>query len=137
MAATIMAMAISTSIVVMSRGFSSLDTSRCISYASQILQSEMEKMRLTSWGNGTAAGNGTSGVTAYSTTLTTLTIDSSFTSSGDVGSRMILQRIAEDVHAGMIKVTLTITWTTSDRHTLSRSYVTYYGKNGLYDFFIV
>ena len=135
MAATVMALAISTSILVMQRGFSSLDSSRCISYASQIMQSEMEKMRLTQWGNGTAAGNGTTGVTAYPAILTTLTIDSSFTSTGDVGSRMTLKRIAEDVHTGMIKVTLTISWTTSDMHTLSRSYITYYGKNGLYDFF--
>ena len=130
-----MALAISTSLVVMGRGFSNLDSARCISYASQIMQSEFEKMRLTQWGNGTAAGNGTTGVTAYSTLLTTVPIDTTFVTAGDVGSRMILKRIAEDVHPGVIKLTLTITWTTHDRHTLSRSYVTYYAKNGLYDYF--
>jgi Tfp pilus assembly protein PilV len=138
MAAAVMALAISTSLVVMGRGFASLDSARCISYASQIMQSELEKMRLTQWGDGdgTAAGNGTTGVSAYPTTLTTINIDPSFTNAGDVGSRMTLQRIATFVHTGMIKVTLTITWTTFDRRTLSRSYITYYGKNGLYDFFI-
>ena len=135
MAAAVMALAIMSSLVAMGRAFAPLDSARCISYASQIMQSEMEKMRLTSWGNGTAAGNGTTGITAYSTTATTLPIDTSFTTAGDLGSRMTLTRTASDVHAGMIKITLTITWTTSDRRTLSRSYITYYGQNGLYDFF--
>jgi hypothetical protein len=137
MAAAVMALAISTSIVVMSRGFNNLDSARCFSYASQIMQSELEKMRLTKWGNGTAAGNGTDGVTAYATSLTTLPIDASFTSAGDVGSRMTMTRIAENVHTGMIKVTLRISWKAIDGRTLSRSYVTYYGQNGLYDYFII
>jgi Tfp pilus assembly protein PilV len=137
MAAAVMAFAISTSLVVMGRGFNSLDSSRCISYASQIMQSELEKMRLTQWGDGTAAGNGTTGVTAYATTVTTIPIAASFTNVGDVGSRMTMTRVASDVHTGMIQVTLRISWTTFDRHTLSRSYVTYYGKNGLYDFFVL
>lgn len=137
MAAAVMALAISTSIVVMSRGFNNLDSARCFSYASQIMQSELEKMRLTKWGNGTAAGNGTDGVTAYPTALTNLPIDASFTSAGDVGSRMTMTRIAENVHTGMIKVTLRISWKTIDGRALSRSYVTYYGQNGLYDYFII
>jgi Tfp pilus assembly protein PilV len=135
-AAAVMALAISSSILVMGRGLASLDTARCLSYASQIMQSEMEKIRLTQWGDGTSAGGGTFGVTAFSTTATALTIDSTFVSAGDVGSRMTLTRKAEDVHPGMIKITLVITWTTYDRRTLTRSYVTYYGKNGLYDYFI-
>ncbi len=144
MAAAVMALAISSALLVMSRGFASLDSARCISYASQIMQSELEKMRLTHWGNGTAAGNATpdpitgltTGVTSYPTTSTAVTIDSSFTTAGDIGSRMTLTRIATDVHTGMIQVTLTIRWTTFDGRTLSRSYITYYGKNGLYDFFV-
>ncbi len=135
MAAAVMALSISTSILVMGRGFASLDSARCISYASQIMQSELERMRLTQWGDGTAAGNGTTGVTAYPTTLTTVPIDSTFVTSGDFGSRMTLQRIAANVHTGMIQVTLTITWKAYDGHTLSRTYITYYGQKGLYDYF--
>lgn len=145
MAAAVMALSISTSILVMGRGFSSLDSARCISYASQIMQSELEKMRLTQWGDGVAgAGSGTTGVSFYKTIAQapngeSLPIDPSFANAGDVGSRMSLTRIAANAPGhttGMIQVTLTITWTTSDRHTLSRSYVTYYGQGGLYDFFI-
>lgn len=137
MAAAVMAMAISTSIMVMGRGFNNLDSARCFSYASQIMQSELEKMRLTKWGNGTAAGNGNEGITAYKATLENLPIDATFTSAGDVGSRMTMTRIAENVHAGMIKVTLRISWKTIDGRAMSRSYVTYYGQNGLYDFFVL
>lgn len=131
----VLALAIGTSLTVLARGFDSLDSARCISYASQIMQSEMEKMRLTSWGNGTTAGTGTTGVTAYSTTPTTITVDSSFYSTGDVGSRMTVTRTASDVHTGMIKISFTISWTTHDGHAMSRTYFSYYGKNGLYDFF--
>ncbi|HEX2852097.1 MAG TPA: hypothetical protein VHO24_02580 [Opitutaceae bacterium] len=135
MAAGVMALAIGSSLVVMGRGFGHLDSARCISYASQIMQSELEKMRLTQWGDGTTAGTGTTGVTAFPAAVTTVTIPASFFTAGDIGSRMTMTRRAEDVHTGMIKVTLTITWTTYDRRTLSRSYITYYGKNGLYDYF--
>lgn len=136
MAAGVMAFAISSAIVVLGRGFTSLDTARCLSYSSQIMQSELEKMRLTQWGNGTTAGTGTTGVTVYPTAWTNVPIAAAFTTAGDVGSRMTMQRIAEDVHTGMIKITIKITWTTYDgRRTMSRSYITYYGKNGLYDFF--
>lgn len=137
MAAAVMAFAISSSLVVMGRGFNSLDSSRCISYASQIMQSELEKMRLTHWGDGTTAGDGTTGVTAYRTTPTVIPIAAAFTNVGDVGSRMVLTRTAREVHTGMIEVKLSIQWTTFDRHTLTRTYVTYYGKNGLYDFFVL
>lgn len=134
-AAVVMTLAIGTSLLVLARGFDSVDTARCLSYASQIMQSELERDRLTTWGDGTTAGTGTTGITAYSTTATTLTIDSAFTSTGDVGSRMTLTRQASDVHTGMIKITYTITWTTHSGHTMSRSYSTYYGKEGLYDYF--
>lgn len=146
MAAAVMALAIMSTLVAMGRAFAPLDSARCISYASQIMQSEMEKMRLTTWGDGTTAGTGTTGITAYKTIAQapngeSLPIDTSFTTAGDLGSRMTLTRLASDVaghgaSGGMIMVKLTITWTTADRRTLTRSYITYYGKNGLYDFFV-
>ena len=70
MATLVLALAIGTALTVLARGFSSLDSARCFSYAAQIMQSELEKMRMTPWGDGTAAGNGTIGVTAYPTAST-------------------------------------------------------------------
>jgi Tfp pilus assembly protein PilV len=137
MAGAVLALSIASALVAMGRAFSPLDSARCISYASQIMQSEMEKMRLTTWGNGTAAGNGTTGITAYPTTPTAVTFSTSgFTSAADLGSRMTMTRTASDIHTGMIQITLTISWTTSDRRPMSRSYITYYGQNGLYDFIV-
>lgn len=136
-ATVVMTFAIGSSLIALGRGFAALDSARCISYASQIMQSEFEKMRLTQWGDGTAgAGSGTTGVSAYPTTETEVTIDSSFFTAGDIGSRMRLYRTATDVHDGMIMFKLTIKWTTRDGRALQRSYITYYGKNGLYDYFI-
>jgi len=134
----VMALAIGTSLKVLGQGFASLDSARCLSYASQIMQSELEKMRLTSWGDGTAAGNGTTGISAYSATYTYPTIPAIYTNAGDIGSRMTMVRTAENApghSTGMIKITYTITWSTRNGRTMSRSYVTFYAQNGLYDFF--
>ena len=136
MAATVMALGISSAILVMQRGFGSLDTARCLGYASQIMQSEMEKVRLTPWGNGTTAGTGTaaSGITCIPTTAQSIAIDAAFFNNNDIGSRMTLTQKATDVHTGMIMITFTITWRTYDGRTLNRTYTTYYGKQGLYDY---
>ncbi len=134
MAATVMALGISSAILVMQRGFGSLDTARCLGYASQIMQSEMEKVRLTVWGNGTTAGTGSSGITAIPTTAQSINIDAAFFNNSDIGSRMTLTQKATDVHTGMIMITFKITWKSYDGRTLDRTYTTYYGKQGLYDY---
>ena len=134
MAATVMALGISSAILVMQRSFGSLDTARCLGYASQIMQSEMEKMRLTAWGDGTTAGTGTTGITAIPATAQPISIDAAFFNNSDIGSRMTLTQRAADVHAGMIQLIFTITWRSYDGRTLSRTYTTSYGQKGLYDY---
>ena len=130
-AAGVMAFAIATSITVMQRAFLALDTARNISYAAQIMQSELEKVRLLPW---TTIGTYASSETPVTTTLT---IDSRFTSNAYIGSRFTLTRTASTLHSNtMMQIKLTVTWNSYDGRTLSRSYVTYYGQNGLYDYFI-
>lgn len=136
LAAMVMAMVLGSSLVVMGRGFKVLDSARAVSYASQVMQSELEKMRLEAWGDGDKAGTGSVGITSYATNLTTIDISKSYFEAGDFASRMTLQRKAEDIHEGMIKVTYIVTWATVDQRTMSRTYITYYGKNALYDFFV-
>lgn len=129
LAAAVMALAISTSIPVMQRAFLSLDTARNITIAGQIMQSEMEKMRLRDW----------SVISAYPTTQTQLTLDPAFSSNSFIGNRFRLYRIATDITTstsiGMREIKLTCTWTSYDGRTISRSYECAYGQNGLYDFF--
>lgn len=129
LAAIVMAFAITTSITTMQQAFLALDTARNITQANQIMQSEIERMRLQDW----------SVVNAYSSTATTVTIDSSYTNNVFIGSRYRLSRAATDVagHAlsGMKQVEFTISWSSYDGRTLSRSLTVYYGQNGLYDYF--
>ena len=128
MAAIVMAFAITTSITTMQRGFLALDTARNISTAGQIMQSEFEKMRLKSWTENTGPGGRL--VTGL------VTIDPSYTANPAVGNRFTLNRTVSDVHTDLMKtVTLTISWKSYDGRPLSSSYTTYYGKNGLYDYF--
>ena len=87
LAAIVMAFAITTSITTMQRAFLALDTARNITQANQIMQSEIERMRLQDW----------SIVNAYSSTATTVTIDSSYTNNVFIGSRYRLSRTATDV----------------------------------------
>ena len=136
MATMVLALAIGSALTVLARGFSSLDSARCFSYASQIMQGELEKMRMTPWGDGTAAGNGSTGVTSYPTASTPVSISSTYLTSGAPVSRMALTRTVADVHTGMLKVTFTMQWTTFDGQTMSRDYTTYYAKKGLYDYFL-
>jgi hypothetical protein len=111
----------------MQRAFLALDSARNVTLAAQIMQSEFEKMRLKNWDT----------INAYDVapTVTTLTIDSSFTSNSAIGNRFTLTRTVSLVHTDMKQVTLSISWRGYDGRTITRSYSTYYGKNGLYDFF--
>jgi prepilin-type N-terminal cleavage/methylation domain-containing protein len=129
MAAAIMAFAITTSITTMQRAFLSLDTARNITIAGQIMQSEFEKMRLRDW----------SVIGSYSTTQTELTIDSAFTSNAFINTRFKLYRDVTEINMGtgigMRQITLTCRWRNYDGREISRSYTSYYGQNGLYDYF--
>ena len=132
LAASVMVLAIATSITTLQKGFSSLDTARNITIAGQIMQSEFEKMRLRDW----------SVISTYATgTATTVTIDPSFST----GNSIIANRsfsltrtvtpITTTTGVGMRQIKLTTRWTTFTGGTLERSYTSYYGQNGLYDYF--
>lgn len=128
-AAIVLAFAITTSITTMQRGFAMLDTSRNISQAHQIIQTEIEKVRMNSW----------TVVNAYTSTATTIPIDTIYSSNAGIGSRYTLTRTCTDVTgyglSGMKLITFTISWKNYDGRRLSRSMSIYYGQNGLYDYY--
>lgn len=124
-AASVMALAITTAITTMQSAFLALDSARNITLAGQMMQGEFEKMRLKDWAT----------ISTYAAGPTTLTIDPTFTSNAAIGNRFTLQRTVADVNADMKQITLTITWNGYDARPHSRFYTTYYGRNGLYDFF--
>ena len=125
MAVTIMSLAISTSLTTMQRSFMSLDSARNITLASQIMQSELESMRLNPW----------STISGYPAGPTTLSIDSAFTGNAAVANRFTLTRQVATIRTGLRQITLTVSWNSFDGRAMSRFYVTYYGENGLYDYF--
>jgi type II secretory pathway pseudopilin PulG len=125
-AGAVLALAITTSLTAMQRAFGALDTARKITLAGQIMQSQLERMRLENWAT-IASYTGTTDITG--------TIESNFASSAAITRTFTLSRTVSEVHTGMKQIVLTTTWTTHDGRALSRSYTTYYGKHGLYDYF--
>jgi Tfp pilus assembly protein PilV len=129
MAAAVMALAITTSITTMQRAFLALDTSRNLTLAGQIMVSEMERVRMLGWDD----------IAAYelSPTVTTLTLDTAFTSNAQIGTRFTLTRtvtVPDALNTNIRQITLTVTWRGYDGRQLSRSYTTHYARYGIHDY---
>lgn len=125
-AATIMALAISTSIITLQRAFLALDAARKMTLAGQMMQSEFEKLRMQNW----------SIISSYPAAADiTASVDTSFAGASPITRTFTVTRSVTDVHAGMKLITLTTSWKSYDGRQTSRSYSTYYGKDGLYDYY--
>jgi type II secretory pathway pseudopilin PulG len=122
-ATIVLVFAITSSITVMQSGFQSLDTARNLTTAGQIMENEMENLRLKNWTQIQAlqdAGN------------TTVAPDPSF---GAAATRFTCTRTISDLKADMKQITLTATWSGTDGRPHLVSYLTRYGKNGLNDYY--
>lgn len=124
LASAVMALGISTSITVMQRGFTQMDTARNITTAGQIMVSQMEQIRMLDW----------SVVSAYPAGPTTLDLDTVFSASSSVGSRFTLKRSVATISTNVIQITLSVTWTGYDGRSITRSMTTYYSRYGIHDF---
>lgn len=121
----VLALGISTSLAAMQRAYLALDTARNLVIAGSIMQNEIEKERLLAW------------VQVSDTTYQPV-IDSSFLRNPAVAGRFTLSRSAvllSQRSGQMVQVTLTVAWRTYDGRSLSRSYTTYFGQAGLYNYF--
>jgi Tfp pilus assembly protein PilV len=125
MAALLMALVLSTSITTLQRAFISLQNARNLNIASQILQSEMEKMCLNNWGT----------VSALPTSSTSVTIDTAFTSNAFVGNRFSLSRTVTTPQTNTRIINLKVTWVSANGRPLSRNLAMRYSRNGVYDYF--
>lgn len=135
LAASIMALGIATSIIVMQSGFKAIDVARDTTLASQILQSEMERIRLMPWSN-----TGTTAVDSITELPAKEAVDLStmFSSSTEIANKFQVVRIVEadsSRPAAVKYITLSVTWRTSDGRSQTRSFRSMYSKNGLYDYF--
>ena len=122
-AVMVLVFAITSSITVMQSGFQALDTARNLTTAGQIMENEMESLRLKNWTQIQAlqdAGNAT------------VAPDPSF---GAAATRFTCTRTISDLKVDMKQITLTATWSGTDGRPHVASYVTRYGKNGLNDYY--
>jgi type II secretory pathway pseudopilin PulG len=130
MAAVIISLVFVSSIAALGRGFQMLETARNNTLASQVLQSEMENLRLLNWAKLMEL--------APSVPMTqSFAVDSSFAET--VGHKFVGERRIESLGEGdtrdMRKITLTVSWTSSNGKANRRTYVTYFGKDGINDFY--
>lgn len=127
LASSIMAMGIATSIIAMQTGFKFINVARDTTLASQILQSEIERIRLMNW----------SAVTALPAEAS-VDLSTMFTSDTNLASRFTVVRLAEADSArpsDMRFITVRVSWKSVDGRSHTRSFQAKYVKNGLYDYY--
>lgn len=138
MASFVMAFSIATSIIAMQSGFKQIDLARGTTIASQIIQSETERLRLMNWtmiyALSTAAGSPT-GQPAGTAIFDGAT---NFSSSADVaGKYTVTRRVTPDSArpTEVMNITVSVRWQTYDGRWHQRSFESLYAQNGLYDYY--
>lgn len=149
----VMVFGIASAIIVLQNGFAAIDNSRSTTLASQIMQSEMERLRLLPWDTSTAvldAGGQPvtrNGVTVLKPAIVRLPAEeqidiTTLFPAGDttnrLASRFTIIRTSEDVsgRVGEMKtIGIRVTWRGIDGIVRTRTSYTQYAKNGLYDYY--
>ena len=142
MAGFVMAFGIATSIIAMQSGFKTVDVARGTTLASQILQSEMERLRLMSWTSITALSTATD-TTAPAPTGSPAGVEifdgaAYFSTNPEVAGRYLITRTvtADSTRpSDVIYITISVTWTSYDGRSHTRSFQSMYAKDGLYDYY--
>ncbi len=122
-AASVMLFGITTAILTLQRGFQALDAARNLTYASQVMQTELERLRLRNWDQlQTLQDAGATSVAVEAVT-------------GLGGEGFTCTRTIRDIRTDMKEITLAATWRGHDGRPQTARLVTRYGRNGLYDYF--
>lgn len=137
LAAGVLALAIATSITTLQFGLRQVDTARSMTLAGQIMQSEMEILRLQNWAQIAALpASATVDPSASITSGTATTLDATLTT---IANRFTCTRTVEDISgkADMKVITLVVAWTGIDGRAHDLRFQTRYARNGLSDYFYV
>lgn len=122
-AAVVLVLGIVTSITALQSGLQAMDNARNYTTAAQLMQNEMERLRLKSWAQlQTLAQSGDTTVPVPATTR-----------SG--GTAVTCTRQITDLKTDMKQIALVTSWRGYDGRTHTAKLVTRYGKTGLYDYF--
>lgn len=126
MAAAVLALALTTSIVCIQIGLRDLEMARTSTAVSQALQNEMERLRLEDW----------DGIVALPSSEA-LNLDATFSSNSVVNGKIEFTRTVADVpgFADMKEIVVSAEWTSMDGQPHVRSYRMRYGKSGLFDYY--
>jgi DNA-binding NarL/FixJ family response regulator len=123
LAAVVLTLGITTAIITLQRGLQAVDTARNYTYAGQLMQSELESLRLKNWTQlETLQNAGPTAVTADPTASVNRTA-------------IACTRTISTVKTDMKEILLVSTWRGYDGRTHSTRLITRYGKSGLYDYF--
>lgn len=124
----VLVFALCSSFLAFNRGYEVLDTARCSSLAAQILQSEIERIRLMNWADVTNTTKLPSGSVA---------VGSPYSDDAWIAARFTtFQRtVTTDTSRGTADITLAISWKGYNGASYTRTFKAHYYKNGLYDFY--
>lgn len=127
MASFIMAFGIATSIIAMQAGYKHIDLARGTTLASQIIQSEMERLRMMSW-------------TMINALPATETFDGAdyFSEHASINNVYTVTRTVtgDATRPTEIKnINVSVRWQSFDLRWHQRSFTAIYAKNGLYDYY--
>ncbi len=117
-AATVLIFGIVSAVTVSQRGLQAVDTARNLTVASQLMQDEMERVRLMSWAQLQA-------LQQSGDTTVPLAAPARFTCSREI----------TDVKADMKQISLTATWRGYDGRAHTARLITRYSHNGLNDYY--
>lgn len=144
MASFVLALGIVTSITALQFGMRQVDTARNMTLAGQIMQSEMEILRLQNWAQIDALQAAQSPSTSPATIDPATSITSGSATPLDatlttIANRFACTRYVEDVSGkpNMKRITLNVSWNGVDGRPHALRFETRYAKNGLSDYFYV
>ena len=135
LASFVMVFGVASAIIAMQMGFKSLDVARDTTLASQIMQSEIERIRLWPWNNtSTVAVDSVLELPASAT----VSLASMFTGNAALAAKFTVTRtITSDLSRpdDVRYITINVSWNSYDGRNHTRTFTTMYSKNGLYDYY--
>lgn len=143
MATFVLALGIATSLTALQYGMRQVDTARSMTLAGQIMQSEMEILRLQNWSQIVALQTAQASPTTPTaidpattiTSGTSTTLDATLTT---IANRFVCTRLIEDTSKTEMKlITLAVSWNGIDGRAHNLRFQTRYARNGLSDYLYV
>lgn len=122
-AAVVLVFGITTAITTLQSGMRAVATARAYTFASQVMQSELERLRLKSWAQLTEL---------QASSDQTVSLPAGYAGRSD---SFVCIRTIRDLKTNMKEITLVTTWRGIDGVPHTANYVTRYSKTGLYDYF--